>query len=91
MHRGRLDYRGRHVPGAVLGDAGLGGEGSIAAMEFWNAHVPPPITARSRAEIAGFLDGLDLVEPGPVPCSRWRAAFDSAAVIPQFGVVAVKR
>ncbi|MFG2883447.1 SAM-dependent methyltransferase [Streptomyces sp. NPDC048297] len=72
-------------------DAEVGGEGNIAAMEFWNANATPPITARSRTEIAGFLAGLELVEPGLVPCSQWRAGSDSAAAVPQFGVVAVKR
>ncbi len=75
-------------------DADLGGEGNIPAMEFWNANATPPITARGRAEIAAFLEGLDLVEPGLVPCSRWRAdsgsGSGSPAVVPQFGAVAVK-
>ncbi|MFE2102186.1 SAM-dependent methyltransferase [Streptomyces sp. NPDC059468] len=70
-------------------DAEVGGEGNVAAMEFWNANATPPITARSRAEIASFLDGLEPVEPGLVPCSRWRAGPDAAAV-PQYGAVAVK-
>lgn len=70
-------------------DAEAGGEGNIAAMEFWNAHATPPITARGRAGIAAFLDGLEPVEPGLVPCSRWRAGPD-AAVVPQYGAVAVK-
>ncbi|MEV0182720.1 SAM-dependent methyltransferase [Streptomyces sp. NPDC050625] len=71
-------------------DADLGGEGNIAAMKFWNENATPPITARTRAEIAGFLDGLDLLEPGLVPCSQWHAGTDSAAAVPQFGAVAVK-
>ncbi|MGW1050630.1 SAM-dependent methyltransferase [Streptomyces sp. NPDC002521] len=71
-------------------DADVGGEGNVAAMEFWNANATPPITARSRAEIGGFLDGLELVEPGLVPCSQWRAEPASAAPVPQFGAVAVK-
>ncbi|MEU7061601.1 SAM-dependent methyltransferase [Streptomyces sp. NPDC046197] len=71
-------------------DADLGGEGNIPAMEFWNENATPPITARSRAEIATFLEGLDLVEPGLVPCSQWRATPGSAAAVPQFGAVAVK-
>ncbi|MFG2263851.1 SAM-dependent methyltransferase [Streptomyces sp. NPDC048720] len=70
-------------------DAEVGGEGNIAAMEFWNANATPPIIARDRAGIAAFLDGLELIEPGLVPCSQWRAEPDAAAV-PQFGAVAVK-
>jgi hypothetical protein len=71
-------------------DADLGGEGQIPAMEFWNENATPPITARSRADIAAFFEGLDLLDPGLVTCSRWRAGTDSPAVVPQFGAVAVK-
>ena len=70
--------------------AEVGGRGDVAATRFWNAHAAPPITARTRAEIAGFFEGRDLPEPGPVPCSRWRAGSDSPAPVPQFGAVAVK-
>ncbi|MFF4486191.1 SAM-dependent methyltransferase [Streptomyces sp. NPDC001544] len=71
-------------------DGDVGGEGNAAAMEFWNAHATPPITARGRTEIAAFLDGLEPVEPGLVPCSQWRADTAAAAPVPQFGAVAVK-
>lgn len=71
-------------------DGDVGGEGNVAAMEFWNAHATPPITARGRTEIAAFLDGLEPVEPGLVPCSQWRADAADAAPVPQFGAVAVK-
>ncbi|WP_225095147.1 SAM-dependent methyltransferase [Streptomyces sp. CoH27] len=71
-------------------DSDVGGAGNVAAMEFWNANATPPITARSRAEIASFLDGLEPVEPGLVPCSQWRADPADAAPVPQFGAVAVK-
>lgn len=69
----------------------LGGEGNEAAMRFWNKNATPPITARSRSEFASFLDGLTVLEPGIVSCSRWRAG--SAARIPevaQFGAVGRK-
>ncbi|MFJ7489780.1 SAM-dependent methyltransferase [Streptomyces sp. NPDC097727] len=70
----------------------LGGEGNEAAMRFWNENATPPITARSRAEFAAFLSGLDIVEPGIVSCARWRAAPGSgAAEVAQFGAVARKR
>jgi S-adenosyl methyltransferase len=70
-------------------DAEYGGEGNVRAMEFWNENARPPITARSQAGITAFLDGLDLVAPGLVPCSQWRAG-DGAAAVPQLGAVAVK-
>ena len=41
-------------------------------------------------DIAAFFDGLDLLEPGLVSCSQWRAEPGSPAVVPQFGGVAVK-
>ncbi|GGJ55355.1 SAM-dependent methyltransferase [Streptomyces brasiliensis] len=71
-------------------DAELGGAGNVATMEFWNANATPPITARSRAEVTAFFDGLELLDPGLVPCSQWRAGPDSPAAVPQFGAVAVK-
>jgi hypothetical protein len=71
-------------------DADLGGEGQIPAMKFWNENATPPITARSGTDIATFFDGLDLLEPGLVSCSQWRAESDSPGVVPQFGAVAVK-
>ncbi|MFI6684274.1 SAM-dependent methyltransferase [Streptomyces sp. NPDC050485] len=71
-------------------DTDLGGEGNVEAMKFWNANATPPITARSRAEISAFFDGLDLLPPGLVSCSLWRAESNSATALPQFGAVAVK-
>ncbi|WP_460071308.1 SAM-dependent methyltransferase [Streptomyces sp. YKOK-I1] len=72
-------------------DAEVGGEGQIPAMRFWNENATPPITARSGAEITAFFEGLELLEPGLVSCARWRADDDSAAAVPQYGAVAVKR
>jgi hypothetical protein len=68
----------------------LGGAGQIPAMKFWNDNATPPICARGREDVAAFFDGLDLLEPGLVSCSRWRNDGDSPAVVPQFGAVAVK-
>ncbi|MEU5918094.1 SAM-dependent methyltransferase [Streptomyces sp. NPDC004288] len=66
----------------------LGGEGNEAAMDFWNENATPPITARTREEFTSFFDGLDLLEPGVVSCSRWRS--DGGAVVAQFGAVGRK-
>ncbi|MCX5007859.1 SAM-dependent methyltransferase [Streptomyces sp. NBC_00638] len=71
-------------------DADLGGEGNIEAMKFWNENATPPITARTRAEIEAFFDGLEFVTPGLVSCSQWRSEPGSAPTVPQFGAVAVK-
>ncbi|MCW2936585.1 MAG: hypothetical protein JWM19_7547 [Actinomycetia bacterium] len=49
---------------------------SGAAMEevvaHWNEVGTPTMTLRSPEQIARFFDGLDLLEPGVVSCSRWR-------------------
>ncbi|MFF3491642.1 SAM-dependent methyltransferase [Streptomyces sp. NPDC002795] len=66
----------------------LGGEGNEEAMKFWNENAKPPITARTGAEVAAFLDGLDLVEPGLVSCARWRD--EEGTQVAQFGAVARK-
>lgn len=71
-------------------DDELGGAGQIPAMEFWNENATPPITARSGTDIAAFFEGLDLLDPGLVSCSRWRPDANSPVVVPQFGAVAVK-
>lgn len=66
----------------------LGGEGNEAAMKFWNENATPPITARTGAEVAAFVDGLEMIEPGLVSCARWRTA--EGPLVAQFGVVARK-
>ncbi|WP_030171342.1 SAM-dependent methyltransferase [Spirillospora albida] len=43
------------------------------AVQVWNeSGTPNPIKARTREEIEGLFDGLDLIEPGVVSCPRWR-------------------
>ncbi|SDE16684.1 SAM-dependent methyltransferase [Streptomyces prasinopilosus] len=71
-------------------DAEVGGASQLPAREFWNENATPSITARSAGDVAAFLEGLHPVEPGPVPCSRWRPRAGSAPVVPQYGAVAVK-
>jgi hypothetical protein len=71
----------------------LGGEANVKAMAFWNENAKPPITHRTRAEVARFFDGLELLEPGIVPCSQWRPdlrTLGATADVPQFGAVARK-
>jgi hypothetical protein len=47
-----------------------------AAMYRQQANAPAAL--RSREEIARFFDGFELIEPGLVPVSRWRAGADVA-------------
>ncbi|MFJ6571719.1 SAM-dependent methyltransferase [Streptomyces sp. NPDC091292] len=75
----------------------LGGEGNADAMRFWNENATPPLTARSRAEVESFLEGLELLEPGLVSCAHWRPDPDpdpgggpQPPQVAQFGAVARK-
>ncbi|MFF3694441.1 SAM-dependent methyltransferase [Streptomyces sp. NPDC002221] len=43
-----------------------------AAVAFWNEHGTPKLTQRTPDRVAGFFEGLELLEPGLVSCSRWR-------------------
>ncbi|AWW36211.1 MULTISPECIES: SAM-dependent methyltransferase [Streptomyces] len=42
------------------------------AVKFWNEHGTPKLTQRTPEQVTRFFDGLDLLEPGVVSCSRWR-------------------
>ena len=47
-------------------------EPAMRMMQAWNRQGAVPMRIRSREEIVRFFDGLELVEPGVVSCSRWR-------------------
>ncbi len=42
------------------------------AVAHWNRVGTPTMTLRTPEQITRFFDGLDLLEPGVVPCSQWR-------------------
>ncbi|MFF4712689.1 SAM-dependent methyltransferase [Streptomyces eurythermus] len=63
------------------------------AVRFWNEHGTPKLTQRTPAEVVRFFDGLRLLEPGLVSCSRWRpepADGPEPAEVAMFGGVARK-
>jgi O-methyltransferase involved in polyketide biosynthesis len=43
-----------------------------SAQERYNASAPAPYYLRRPDRLASFFDGLDLVEPGVVPCPQWK-------------------
>lgn len=43
------------------------------------ARTSNPIIARPRAEILGFFDGLEILQPGLVPVAQWRPSEDAPA------------
>jgi S-adenosyl methyltransferase len=57
-----------------------------------NRLLAQPSTYRSRAEVTGFFDGLELVDPGVTPIQRWRPASpqEASAVAAMWGGVAFK-
>lgn len=59
----------------VISDSTATSEGMIAASEAYNASGAVPYHVRSIGEIAGFFDGLDLVDPGIVQVTEWRPDF----------------
>ncbi|MFI9155342.1 SAM-dependent methyltransferase [Streptomyces sp. NPDC053367] len=63
------------------------------AVKFWNEHGTPKLTQRAPEDVARFFDGLDLLEPGVVSCSRWRPEHTNGAEpeeVAMFGGVARK-
>jgi hypothetical protein len=66
-----------------------------AAVRFWNEHGTPRLTQRTPEAVARFFDGLDLLEPGVVSCSRWRPEQtqvpDEAQDVAMYGGVGRKR
>jgi len=50
------------------------------SMRGYNEQARDPVTARTHAEVCGFFEGLDLVDPGVVQLHRWQpGARDLAA------------
>ncbi len=65
-----------------------------AAVAFWNEHGTPKLTQRTPQQVARFFDGLELLEPGVVSCSRWRpepSPWGEPGEVAMFGGVGRKR
>lgn len=45
-----------------------------SAVAFWNEHGTPRLTQRPLDRVERFFEGLELLEPGVVSCTRWRPA-----------------
>ncbi|MET7883195.1 SAM-dependent methyltransferase [Streptomyces avermitilis] len=50
------------------------GEAMTEAVRYWNGQGSAPMTLRTREELLRLFDGVDVLEPGVVSCSRWRPA-----------------
>jgi len=61
------------------------------SMDEVSAHSPVTSVCRSHDEVASFLDGLEVVEPGLVSVSQWRPDPGAdTAVVPVWAAVARK-
>ncbi|HEX6197878.1 MAG TPA: SAM-dependent methyltransferase [Jiangellaceae bacterium] len=72
----------------------MGGETNAQAMRLWNENSPQRIRTRTGDEVRRLLDGLEVLEPGLVSVSQWRAEPDESgdlpAEVPAYGVLARK-
>ncbi|XVU28745.1 SAM-dependent methyltransferase [Actinoplanes sp. CA-054009] len=72
----------------------LDGPAFEEAIGVWNANAPLSYHLRRPEELARFTEGLDVLDPGLVPCNRWRPAPDAAGEelreVDEFGAVARK-
>jgi hypothetical protein len=55
----------------------------VNAIRQYNDSGADPYRLRSPEQIARFLDGLDLIDPGVVPVQRWRPDADPFASAPE--------
>ncbi|PRY25755.1 SAM-dependent methyltransferase [Pseudosporangium ferrugineum] len=86
------------APGSYLvtadGTNVIDGPAFEEAIAVWNANAPLSYHLRSPEQLATFLTGLEVVEPGLVPCSRWRPAPGATAEdlreVDEYGAVARK-
>ncbi len=67
-------------------------EANQRAVDSWNRRGAAPLTLRSTQQVASFFDGLELLAPGVVSCTRWRPEPAEAEVplVSQFCGVARK-
>ena len=72
---------------------GAAGTGPVSeAQRRYNHAAPVPYHLRRPDELASFFDGLDLIEPGVVPCPQWKPdAADHAAAEAAYCAVGRKR
>jgi O-methyltransferase involved in polyketide biosynthesis len=77
-----------HATNAVFGQA------SDQAAAHWNQFGTPKLKLRTPQQIQRFFDGLELLEPGVVTCSQWRAEvrpWGLPDAVDEFAGVGVKR
>ncbi len=77
----------------AFGDSANTSEAYNEAIRNYNQNSAYPYNLRSPEQITGFFDGLELVEPGIVPVTRWRpeaTPFGDVGEVPGLGGVGRK-
>jgi hypothetical protein len=64
-----------HVPSDMQRQA----TGVAKAASLLSGLMTQRVTPRSKEQVAGFFDGLELIEPGVVPIQQWRPDSDAEA------------
>jgi hypothetical protein len=78
----------------VIGDGANTSEKMVEGARIRNQTAKPAYHVRSPEEIAGYFEGLELVEPGVVSISRWRpepSPSGPPAEAPAYGGIGRKR
>jgi O-methyltransferase involved in polyketide biosynthesis len=60
----------------------ISGEAMEEAVRHWNQVGTPTMTLRTPEQVNAFFDGLELLPPGVVSCSRWRPEIDRSGEPP---------
>ncbi|MEV6304673.1 SAM-dependent methyltransferase [Actinoplanes sp. NPDC051861] len=72
----------------------LDGPAFEEAIGVWNANAPLSYHLRHPDQLARYLEGLEVLEPGLVPCAQWRpspdAEPDELRPVDEFGAVGRK-
>jgi hypothetical protein len=66
--------------------------GMVECIRRWNQHGKDQLVARSREDVAGYFDGLELLDPGVVTLNEWRPDDPSLAekYVPSYAAVGYK-
>jgi O-methyltransferase involved in polyketide biosynthesis len=74
------------APGSFLAinhsTSAISGAAMEDAVHHWNQVGTPTMTLRTPEQVEAFFDGLELLPPGVVSCSRWRPEVASGDELP---------
>ena len=66
----------------MVADGSNASEEYLEAIRMWNQYANPQYHPRSPEQIAGYFEGLELVEPGVVPINHWHLGSRSSDQLP---------